>query len=146
MVFPIPLSQRILLNEVDINILGILDLNYVGDICRSKGYDFDETREHLPRLTKGSATHTFHVRFINDMIINFVPVVEEVNTIQLFEALEESNGKLTDEEQEYINNRPSTKEEFAEYLINNYVLARQDENGQIIEAMTMNGQNIFSLK
>lgn len=147
MAFPIPLEYRIMLNEIDINIFGILDLEYIKKLCLELGYEYEITKDLYPVIRKGNKEHKFHIRFINDILKNFKNVKGTVKLLtSFFEELESRGSELSEEEKEYIENRPKTKNELIEYLDNKYVIASIGKDGQIISGHTMNGKVLYENK
>lgn len=141
--FPIPLKYRIMLNEVDINIIGILDLEYIKKRAQQLKYEFVTQQDGLHILKKNGKTHKFHQRFINDILINFLTVDTALKTlIKLFEKIEEK-PKLTEKEKEYLKSRPKNKKEFISFLEKKYVMVELNEEGDIVEAYNMKGEKIF---
>ncbi|PGW87626.1 hypothetical protein COE01_00670 [Bacillus thuringiensis] len=140
----LPLKTRILLNEVEINILCLLSRNYIEEVSSNLGFIYQEDKDGLPQLSKGGKSRTFHVRFINDVMLNFVPLHETIRILtELFEALEETGDELTAEEKDYLEKRPKTRDEFVKYLQDNYVIAAIDDSKHIVEAYSMEGDILY---
>lgn len=143
MAFPIPLKYKILIHEVDININGVLDVKHIINLAEKQGYLFSFDEEDRPTLSKDGVNFKFHVRFINNVLINFWTIQSLVDTlIALFEQMILIDGKLTDEEQLYLNSRPNTLAEFKEHLQENHVQVLFDGNNNVIKAYKMNGEEI----
>jgi len=146
LILNIPLEYRIMLQEVDINIITILDLSCVEEICTQLGFEYSETEQGLPQMSKNGKSHIFHIRFINEILINFITVKDAVETMTtLFDRLEEQGGNLTPEEKKQMENRPQSREDFVKYLGDNYVIATTGGEGKIIKAYTMQGTIIYNL-
>lgn len=144
MVFPIPLKYRILLQEVDINVYGILDVAYVSELAKAKGYNLSYNPNIGSfKLEKDGVGFNYHARFTNDIVINFQSVDTAVDMlIALYEKVKPM-GRLSKEEEDHLQKRPKNKEELKTFLTENYVIAKLDENGNIIEAYNMNGESIY---
>jgi hypothetical protein len=144
LVLNIPFEYRIMLQEVDVNIIGILDLNYIQEVCTQMKYQYSETQKGEPQLSKDGKCYIFHIRFINDILINFIPVKNAIETmVLLFENIEDLDGQLTLEEKKQMERRPLNRKEFVKYLEDNYVLVAQNEDGKMLKAYTMRGEIIF---
>lgn len=125
LVFPIPLKYRILLNEVDINIICLVSRNYIREITKKYGYTYSENENGFPQLTKNKETKTFHMRFLNNILINFYAVSGVIeNMVQLFDNLK--TDSLNINEKNYIKDRPKSKSNFIEFLKNNYNIVNKN--------------------
>ncbi|MGH0800792.1 hypothetical protein ACQVTZ_12550 [Bacillus cereus] len=140
----LPLKTRILLNEVEVNILCLLSRDYIEQVSSNQGFKYQEDDGGLPKLSKEGESRTFHVRFINDIMLNFVPVHETIRILtELFKELEKTRDELTVEEKDYLEKRPKTRDEFVKYLQDNYVIAEIDDSKNIVEAYSMEGDILY---
>lgn len=124
--FPISLKSKKLLMEVDVIILCYLDDAVLKDKLRSMGFEFTTSKEGFPQLSKGGNPLQFHPRFMNEIMRSFQPIDKSVN--QMTTLYDSTLNGLTDEEQKYINERPSSLIDLVKYIRENYELTSEDDN------------------
>ncbi|ASA24294.1 hypothetical protein [Paenibacillus donghaensis] len=124
--FPISLKSKKLLMEVGVIILCYLDHEVLKDKFRIKGFEYTTSKEGFPQLSKGGDPIQFHPRFMNEIMLGFQPIEKVVN--QMTALYDSTLNGLTDEEQKYINERPSSLKDFVNYICENYELTSEDDN------------------
>lgn len=121
--FPIPLKYRILLNEVDVIIIGVLDIDYLAELFSKRGYRISYS-EGVLKVGKEELSEV-HPRFLNDILINFVSPQSIVDSIiGLFEK--DTLIDRLEEEKDSIDGRPSGLEQFREFLEKNFEIELLD--------------------
>ncbi|MEO2212764.1 hypothetical protein ABGV40_18125 [Paenibacillus amylolyticus] len=123
--FPISMQSRKLLMEVDVIILCYLDHAILRESFFNKGFDFITSKQGVPQLSKEGNSRQFHPRFINEIMISFQPIEKVVN--QMITLYNSTLVGLTDDEQKYIKERPSTLTELVAYVRDNYELTSDND-------------------
>lgn len=123
--FPISLQSRKLLIEVDVIILCWLDHKTLRDKFLNKGFEYTTSKQGFPQLSKDGHSRQFHPRFINEIMISFQPIEKVVN--QMITLYNSTLIDLTDEEQKYIDERPSSLKDLVDYIHDNYELTSEDD-------------------
>lgn len=137
----LPLELRIPVQEVDINITGILDVNYMQQEFSKRGLKLSYKKEalHIENLGK---LFKLHDRFLNDILINFQTVGSLADFIaELFAQPLITQKELTPEETEQTAKRPKDLQSFKKMLEEEYVTVHFSGK-KIIAAYTMKGEMI----
>lgn len=127
MCFPLSLEHRILLNELDVVLYGMVSTGYIDEVASQYGYRFTIEKE-VPTLYKADKPFPFHIRFINDLLIGYRPVREAIEEIisaieTAFSNPDEMEKKLN----EYKTGLPSNKEELMKSIEDKFSLERKEK-------------------
>lgn len=123
--FPLSLKHRILLNEVDIVVYGFLREDYVDEVASQYGYHFKMVNDQ-PTLVKNGVPFSFHVRFLNNVLIGLEPVPEMImQMINTIETLNSNMDAMEKEFDQYTSGLPSNKDEMVAFVRNRFSLDRR---------------------
>lgn len=137
----LPLELRVPVQEVDINIIGFLDVNYLREKFAQRGLALSYKKEEVLIVHQGKE-FKIHERFIHDILINFQTVGSVAEFIaEMFAQPFMDQTELSAEEAGQQAKRPKDLRAFQTMLEEKYVTV-QFSGKKIIAAYTMKGEKI----
>jgi hypothetical protein len=138
---PLPLNLKIPVQEVDIQILGFLDVAYLKQIFFERGLVLTFKKDEFGIKWDGK-NYSFNIRFINDILINFHTVATIADYLaEIFSLPFIKQTELSREEQRQTDMRPKDLQAFQAMLEKNYVTV-QFSGKRMFSAHTMKGDEI----
>lgn len=138
-------EYRVLLHEVDYSIMGVLDVEYIKGLFKSKGYGFKYIDDMLPKIEYEGVYYTLSYRFINNILSGMSTVDSTVEVmIDLLQKSLTAIENMTDDEKNYSKERPKDYKTFVSHLESNYKL-KQAEDGNFIILEDVNGEEFMKI-